>query len=740
MRTREGFIERLARFCAAHPWRILMIWGVVVVAALALTMTSLRGLTSDGHVSGKPESTKASDLINQAFPPTSADLKRQVSDVIIVNSARYKVDAPQYRAFVAKLVRESLATGKVRNLRSYLADGPTLVSRDAHATVVQILVDTDAAIKPLVSLVKKENGQAGFEVAITGDHTVGNDFGTVSQHDLEQGELALGLPAALVILLIVFGSVVAGLVPLLMALISIAVGMGIVSALSLQFSFSVFIVNMLTGMGLALGIDYSLFVLSRYREERAAGAAKEAAIRVAGATASRAVTFSGGTFVIALCGMFLVPTSVMRSLAAGAIIVGVVSVAAALTLLPALLGLLGDRVNALRVPFFGREFDRVESAEGRLWQRIVGTVLRRPALSLLLAAGAMLAIATPTLGLHVGENGVNTLPNRLPAKQGYVALQREFPAQSPYPARIVVENGGASARADLVKLEKRLAADPRFAPGTIASSPVRSDVLLLDVPVRGDVSSGAAVSALRDLRANVIPDLFAGSGATVYVGGRTALYSDYFDAVTNPTPLVLALVLGLSFILLTVAFRSIVVALVSITLNLLSVGAAYGVLTLVFLHGFGASLFGFQHVSVIDAWVPLFLFSVLFGLSMDYQVLLVSRIRERFDQTGSTREAASTGVASTARIITGAALIIIAVFSGFASGEMVAFQQMGFGVAVALFLDATIVRSVVLPSVLSLLGNWSWYLPRWLGWLPRVEVSRHPRAALPQVALSGEES
>ncbi len=730
MRPREGVIERLARVCAAHPWRILTIWGVAVVAALALTMTTLSGLTSDGYVSGNPESTRANNLIDKAFPPTPAELKREVSDVIIVHSDRYRVDTPQYRAFVTNLTRESRATGKVSNLRSYLTDGPTLVSRDAHATVIQVMVDTDAAIKPLVSLVEKADRQAGFDVAITGDHTVANDFAAISQHDLEQGELALGLPAALIILLIVFGAVVAGLVPLLMALIAIAVGMGIVSLLSLQFGFSVFIVNMLTGMGLALGIDYSLFVLSRYREERATGAAKEAAIKAAGATASRAVTFSGGTFVIALFGMFLVPTSVMRSLAAGAIIVGVVSVAAALTLLPAILGLLGDRVNALRVPFIGRDLGRESNAEGRFWQRIVEAVLRRPALSLLLAAGAMLAIATPTLGLHVGENGVNTLPDRLASKQGYVALQRDFPTQSPYPARIVVEGGNASARTDLVKLQKRLAGDPRFAPGTIVASTAQKGVLLLDVPVRGDVSSGASVSALRDLRARIIPAYFSGSGATVLVGGRTALYSDYFNAVTNPTPLVLALVLGLSFILLTVAFRSIVVALVSILLNLLSVGAAYGVLTLVFLHGFGANLLGFAHVPVIDAWVPLFLFSVLFGLSMDYQVFLVSRIRERFDQTGSTREAASAGVASTARIITGAALIIIAVFSGFASGEMVAFQQMGFGVAVALFLDATIVRSVVLPSVLSLLGDRAWYLPQWLDWLPRVEVSRHPQPAL----------
>ena len=730
IRSKQGLTERLARTCSEHPWRTLGLWGIAVVAALALTATSLRGLTSQGFVSGKPESTRAADLIANAFPPTPADLKRQFSDIIVVQSARYGVDTPQFRAVVAKLSRQSTATGKVLNLRSYLTDGRTLVSRDGHATVIQVLVNTDKAIVPVVSLVKKANGQAGFAVAITGDHTVGSDFAAVSQHDLEQGELALGLPAAMVVLLLVFGAVVAGLVPLLMALVSIAVGMGIVSALSLQFSFSVFIVNMLTGMGLALGIDYSLFVLSRYREERAAGTVKEAAIRAAGATASRAVTFSGGTFVIALSGMFLLQTTVLRSLAAGAIIVGIVSVAAALTLLPAVLGLLGDHVNALRVPIIGRNIGRTDTAEGRFWQRIVEAVLRRPVLSLIVAAGAMLAIATPTLGLHVGENGVNTLPGRLPSKQGYVALQREFPAQSPYPAQIVMSGGNAAARADLVKLQKRLAADPRFAPGAITTSPVRSDVSLLEVPVRGVASSDGAIRALRDLHSRIIPELFAGSGAKVLVGGRTALYSDYFNAVTNPTPIVLALVLGFSFILLTIAFRSIVVALVSILLDLLSVGAAYGVLTLVFLHGFGAHLLGFQQVPVIDAWVPLFLFSVLFGLSMDYQVFLMSRIRERFDQTGSTRDAVSGGVASTARIITGAALIIIAVFSGFASGQMVAFQQMGFGVAVALLLDATVVRSVVLPSVLSLLGDRCWYLPGWLSWLPRVEVSRHPRAAL----------
>jgi RND superfamily putative drug exporter len=230
------------------------------------------------------------------------------------------------------------------------------------------------------------------------------------------------------------------------------------------------------------------------------------------------------------------------------------------------------------------------------------------------------------------------------------------------------------------------------------------------------------VSAVLDLRRHLIPSAFTGSGTAVYVGGQTAATADYFHAVTRPTPYVLLFVLGLSFVLLMLAFRSLVIAVVSILLNLLSVGAAYGLLTLVFIHGVGDGIFGFHRVSAIDAWVPLFLFSVLFALSMDYQVFLMSRIKERYDQTGSTQEAVAGGVASTARIITGAALIIVAVFSGFARGQLVQFQQMGFGVAVALLLDATLIRTVILPSMLSLLGKHSWYLPRWLSWLPHLEV------------------
>ncbi|HEX3237694.1 MAG TPA: MMPL family transporter [Gaiellaceae bacterium] len=706
-----GLTERLARACAARPRRTLAFWGVAVLVAIVLIVTALHGLSSQGNVEGNPESTKAKDTIARAFPGVAA---REKQDVIVVTSSRYTVDSPQFRAFGKRLGSSLRATGEVRDAR------PVARSPDGHSALVSVHIGSDSGAGPVEKALEELNGGA-FQVGITGFHSTGYDFGRQSQTDLEKGELAFGLPAALIVLVLVFGAVVAGLVPVLMAILSIIVALGLVAVISLEFSLSVFIVNMLTGMGLALGIDYSLFVVSRYREERGHGLAKEEAIARTGATASRAVLFSGSTFVVALLGMFIVPTSIMRSLALGAILVGIVSVAAALSLLPALLSLVGDRVNSWRVPYLGRNLGRADTAEGRFWKRIVDAVLRRPALSLAVSVGAMLLLASPIFGLHIGANGVSTLPSSLPSKQGYVLLQRAFPVQNPEPVRIVAVGGDAAAvRRDLVRLNRRLASEGSFGTGTVQTS--AKGVALLTSPVRGDPVGGAAVSAVRDLRANVIPSIFAGTDAKVYVGGVTAENVDYFDAVTNPTPYVLLFVLGLSFILLTVAFRSIVVALVSVLLNLLSVGAAYGLLTLVFLDGHGAGLFGFQHTHVIDAWVPLFLFSVLFGLSMDYQVFLMSRIKERYDQSGSTHDAVVGGVASTARIITGAALIIVVVFAGFAAGKLVMFQQMGFGVAIALLLDATIIRSVVLPATLALLDRRSWYLPRWLEWIPHVEV------------------
>jgi putative drug exporter of the RND superfamily len=702
-----GVTERLARASSRHPWRTLSAWLVAIVLGVALSALFLPGnLTTQGHSTAKPASAQAERIFNDRFPPD----KNGVDELIVVSSTRDSAKDMRFGAFVFRLEEQARATGVVHRIE------PAGISRGGHA--VLLAVQRQADVDKLLSLVEREDGQGGFTVVMTGQGTLDHDFNELSQHDLKSGELEFGLPAAFIILLLVFGAVVAGLIPLLMAMIAIVVALGLCALVAEAFTLSVFVVNMLTGMGLALGIDYSLFVVSRYREERVGGRAEMDAIAASGATASRAVLFSGSVFVIALTGMLLVPSNVMKSLAVGAISVGIVSVIAALTLLPALLGLLGDRVNALRLPWIGQS----EGQEGRFWGAIVRGVMRRPVVYLVVFTALLVALAVPAFGLNLGASGVSTLPDRLESKKGYEALTRYFPQQSASPALIAVEGDVRSPQvlAGIRRLRAELKRDPvfgggsdvRFAPGVAA----------IGVLVAGDKTGRRALDAVRRLRSEEIPQAFRGTDARVLVGGDTADNVDFIHDMNTWLPIVFAFVLGLSFVILTVVFRSVVIAGVSIALNLLSIGAAYGLVILVFRHGVGAGLLGFQRAHAIEAWVPLFLFSVLFGLSMDYQVFLLSRIKERYDASGSTDDAVEHGVASTARLITGAALIIVAVFSGFAKGDLVMFQQMGFGIAIALLIDATIIRSVMLPAAMRLLGSWNWYLPSWLEWLPRIEV------------------
>ncbi len=710
---RPALTERLARACAGHAWVTLAAWLLVLLASVAALALVLTGFSTEGEPTNNPQSGRADDRYARAFERSS---EPAVTDVVVVRSEDATVADARFRQFVLQLETAIKAKSLRIIARSYYdTRSSRLVSSDRHASAVLLSVPDDDLADGVIGEVERADAAEAFSVAVTGERTRNHDFNELSERDLQHGELQFGLPAALIVLLLVFGAVVAGVIPLVMAIFAIVAAMGLVALISQAFELSIFTVNMLTGMGLALGIDYSLFVISRYREERGYGRDPHGAISTAGATASRAVLFSGSAFVVAMFGMLLVPNTIMRSLAAGAILVGITSVAAALTLLPALLGLLRDQVDALRLPLVGRKSYERTNPEGRFWGAVVDRVLGRPALSLALAVGSLLLLAAPVLGMKIGAQGVATLPDDLASKRGFLALQRSFPDETADPVQVLI--AGASSpevtRA-LAKLRVRLAAEPRFGAAQLRRG--SGGIADLVVTVHGDPTGDEGMTAVRDLREHLAPEAFAGTPADPLVGGTTSENIDYVDSVTDPAPLVIA------FVLLTVAFRSIVVALSAVALNLLSVGAAYGLLVLVFQDGVGTGLLGFEHVDTIEAWVPLFLFSVLFGLSLDYQVFLLSRVRERYDATGETRVAVRWGVASTARIITGAALIIIMVFSGFARGDLVMFQQMGFGVAVALLLDATIVRSVLLPSVMALLGERNWYLPRRLEWIPRLEV------------------
>ncbi|MEP6977833.1 MAG: MMPL family transporter, partial [Thermoleophilia bacterium] len=631
--------ERLARAAARHPRRAIGAWGLTLVAALMAIAILLPGaLETEQRLTNNPPSYRADQIVSRTVPAGE-----QFDEVIVIHSERYTANEPGFRSFVERWRKR---------VTPYVSRaGRTQVSRDRHAVLVPIQPAPQAAdsIKRVIALVQQADRDPGFSVAVTGKWTVDHDFLQLSQTDLKHGEAFFGAPGALIVLVIVFGALVAAMLPLVLALVSILVALGLVAIVTHVSMLSVFVINMLTAVGLALGIDYSLFVLSRYREERERGLEKIDAIAAAGGTASRAVLFSGTAFVIALVGMLLVPDNIMRSLAAGAILVGIVSVVAALTLVPAVLSLLGDRVDSLRVPVLGRA-TATAGAESRFWSRIARAVMRRPALWLTVSVVLLLAAASPLFDLKTGFASVSSFPNTYESKRGLVALDRDFRGGVADPVRIVVPAG--APRQGVAKLEQLLRRDSAFSQVLVSSA---NGVTVLTTALPGGATDPLAIRKVRQLRDDYIPEAFANTKAKVLVGGETSRDIDYFDTMDYWLPIVFMFVLGFSFVLLTVAFRSIVVAAKAIVLNLLSVGAAYGLLVLVFEKGVGNELLGFRQVDSVVAWVPLFLFCVLFGLSMDYHVFLLSRIRERYVRTGDNDDAVAWGVGTTARLITGAA-------------------------------------------------------------------------------------
>jgi putative drug exporter of the RND superfamily len=713
--------ERIARACARRPWLTLAAWVLALVVGVAAT-ASLLDLTSEGEITSNPESEQGYDAIGRHFEPEPNP--EFVNELILVRSSSRTVEDAAFRDKVAAVLVAVRASGVANNAESfYEAGDEALVSRDRSATLIPVGIsgDCEGGAGELIGIVEDARGD-DFDVHISGECSAERDLNLILDEDLKTGELYFGLPAALLILILVFGTLVAAVVPLVVAFFSIGIALGLAALLSQGFDLSVFLFQMTTVMGLAIAADYGLFIVSRYREERAGGRDVHDAIGAAGATANRAVLFSGLAFVLAMSGLLLVPDSILRSLGVGAMTVGLVAVIAALTLVPALLGLLGDRVNSLRVPLVGRVVDSA-GREGRFWGGIARVVMRRPVVSLVAAVVVLLAAAAPILDLRLSEPGIRSFPESAPSRQGFSALEEEFGIGTVDRAIVVVEGDvqNGELRDAVGSLVERLGASPAFRDPEVETTP-DGQLAVVEAFVVGDSRDARARDAVRDLRERQVPALFDGLDATVFVTGETAEVIDYTDLMQLWLPRVIAFVLLLSFVLLTIAFRSIVLPAKAIALNLLSVGAAYGLMVLVFQKGIGNELFGLRETDAVSTWVPLFMFTILFGLSMDYHVFLLSRIRERYLRTGDNEEAVAFAVGTTARVITGAALIIIVVFAGFASGDISEVQQVGFGVGIALLIDATIVRCVLVPASMKLLGDWNWYLPSWLAWLPDPHV------------------
>jgi len=743
----------LARISARHPWYIVAIWiGLIILAVGAATGLG-DALTTEGDFTNQPESVRADNLLKERL---RGGQDQPVTETVIVRSESVTVDDPAFQQVVAQTAAGLRAIPEiVANVTTYpeaaaagAPEAASMVSADRHTALIAVTLvgdintaaDNASAYLDAVTAQKRD----GYQVLTVGDISVGERFTKLAESDLIKGE-GYGLLAALIVLIVVFGALVVAGVPIALAIVSIIVAVGMTAVVGRFMDLSFFVLNMITMIGLAVGIDYALFIVSRYREERRRGRPKQLAIEIAGGTATKAVVFSGGTVVLALMGMFLLPLVVFRSLGAGAILVVIAAVFATVTLVPAMLSLLGDKIEWPRK----RRYDDVatmaaqqaydhETIHAGFWGRITRIVMGRPIVSVVLAGGLLIALALPYFDLNRGQAGVESLPPS-DVRTAYALLSRDFPEGRLAPVEVVVDGPQSAAVQD--GIDRLLAAtgtDPVFGPAEPTQWNASGDLALVRIPLTVDGNSRTALAAVDKLRGELIPAAFANVPADALVTGGPAFNADFEGVVSDYTPLVFAFVLGLSFLLLMLAFRSIVVPIKAIIMNLLSVGAAYGLLVLVFQKGHGVDLFGFQRTPTIESWVPIFLFCVLFGLSMDYHVFLLSRIREHYDQTHRNRESVAVGLQATGKIITGAALIMVAVFVGFATGQLVMFQQMGFGLAVAVLLDATIVRTVLVPATMALLGDRNWYLPRWLHWLPDLRVEGVPSIAgtVPEVGVA----
>ena len=754
--------ESLAQISVRRPWITVGVWVLALVVALGLVGELLpTATTTDFRLSGRYESERAAALLEDRLRGPE-----KLAEIVIVQSPSLTVDDEAFRAKVETLHQEIMSLGPetisggisgqpLFHYYNALAAGP-LISPEQMAQLKPLLVSHDqrtalihytlsgtsqeatANVEDVIHKVEEANEGDDFLVLIGGDASVAYENNELARHDLERGE-RFGVPVALIVLLLLFGAVVATMLPLGLAIVSIIVALAAVAVVG-QYSQLVFFVTMMVVMiGLAVGIDYSLLIVSRFKEEMGHGMSPRDAAVKTGGTAGRTVFFSGATVVLALVGLLIVPASFYQSLALGAILVVIASLVATLTLLPAVLALLGHRVDLLTVPFLSRfSLKSPEETEHGFWESITRVVTRFPVVSILVIAVPMVLVTLFYFnvgifgieGIKTGLNDVNTFPDSAETKEAFLVLEEKFsvgevsPAGVLSPAEIVIDGDVNSPQVQeaISRLQGSIMDHPDFpVPPTLEVND-DGDLGLLTLPFPGESSSREATRDMATLREELIPAAFEGVPAEVHVGGLTAETADFYGIVDVYTPIVFAFVLGLSFIILMMVFRSIVIPIKAIIMNLLSVGATYGLLVLVFQKGIGADLLGFDRAEVIDAWLPLFLFTILFGLSMDYHVFLLSRIRERYDETQNNTEAVAYGLRSTAGIITGAALIMVVVFGAFATGETIVNQLMGFGLAIAVLLDATLVRSVLVPASMEVLGKGNWYLPSWLRWLPDLRV------------------
>jgi RND superfamily putative drug exporter len=698
---------RIARQSARRPWLTLSVWAALLVVALMSAGTIGEHVTSAQKNLVTTEADRVAEL--DADLRASAGGEELFDESVIVTSAAHQYGDPAFDTAIAEVTTALHATRGVVDVVTPALGAP--VAQNGTSAMVQFRTTADTAVVQAAVDAVNALKHDDVETFVFGTESAALAFTELAADELARGEL-FGLAAALVILVFVFGALVAAGLPLLVAIVSIitATGVGAVVARALDSagvpisdSLTIFIAM----LGLALGIDYSLLSVQRFREELAHGTSPTDAITTTGSTANRAVLFSGATIVVSLGALLLVPLNMFLGIGIGVILVAVTSVASALFLLPALLRLLGHRVNKGRVPM---AHPGVESVR---WRRLATRVVSRPALAAVLGVTVLAIAASPLLTINLANPGPDDMPEDFVAHRANEVLVEHFGWTDT--ATMVVITGAAGDADAVDALAAEVESDPGFADTMVDWRGTTAFIDTHDLYDAGDPESTEAIDRLRTV---LIPSALAGSDATAAVGGTRAYAIDELELLTSRAPYAVAIVLTVTFLLLLVMFRSIVIPVKAIALNLLGTLATFGAVVATYQWGWGAALFGFPHLDGISPYMPVMIFALVFGLSMDYHVFLLARIKERYDATGDTKAAVIEGVTRTGPLITGAALIMVAVFSGFAVSAIPELSQWGFGLAVGVLLDAAVIRVLLVPAAMVWLGKANWYLPRWLEWLP----------------------
>src|SRR4051812_18194991 len=720
----RSLAARIGRWSTRHRGKAIVGWLAFVLIAVAVG-TAVGSVHPSGDDSTHGDSGRADRIISDAYPD-------RASETVLVQSRH---DGPtassaEFRQTVADVAGAVGRRPGVTDVVSPYAKGHAgQLSKDGRSALVSFKIVGDATLaEQRVDAVEAAGKAAGARhpslfVGQFGDASANKALSKSFGDDFKQAGL-LSVPVTLVILVITFGALIAAGVPLLLGLTAVIGTIGLLGPISHVFALDEFINEIVLLVGLAVGVDYSLFYLRREREEKARGASAKDAVAIAAATSGRAILISGVTVMFAMAGMIFAGDSTFTALGIGAILVVAVAMVGSVTVIPALLSGSGKWLERGKVPFLGKRMAAARTRDldsgGRAWNAVLDRVLRRPVIAVVLAGGLLLALASPVLHMHTADSGTDALPRDLAVMKVYDRMQTAFPGGE-IPADVVIKAKDVTSpriTAAVTRLEADAIATGKVKEPIDTSISADRHVMTVSLPIVGTGTDAASNSALAVLRSDVVPRFSERAGTPAYVTGMTAGSKDFNDLMKARWPIVFGFVLSLAFLLLLLTFRSIVIPLKAIVLNLLSVGAAYGVLTWVFQDGHGEQLLGFKSTGSITSWLPMFLFVILFGLSMDYHVFILSRIREAFDRGMTTEDAVASGIRTTAGTVTSAAIVMVAVFAIFATLSYLDFKMMGVGLATAILIDATIVRAVLLPASMKLLGDWNWYLPTWLEWLP----------------------